>query len=53
MVVVNRGGYTLTDYEGKPIDRDVIQVMWDATQAEKSGFKHFMLKEIIRAAQRH
>jgi glucosamine--fructose-6-phosphate aminotransferase (isomerizing) len=46
MVVVGRNGYQLTDYEGKPLDRDVIQVMWDATSAEKAGFKHFMLKEI-------
>ncbi|HEV3152840.1 MAG TPA: glutamine--fructose-6-phosphate transaminase (isomerizing) [Candidatus Baltobacteraceae bacterium] len=47
MVVVGRDAYRLTNYEGKPIDRDVIQVTWDATSAEKSGFKHFMLKEIF------
>ncbi|MBV9271102.1 MAG: glutamine--fructose-6-phosphate transaminase (isomerizing), partial [Candidatus Eremiobacteraeota bacterium] len=46
MVVVGRDGYNLTDYDGTPIDRDVIQVTWDASSAEKSGFKHFMLKEI-------
>ena len=47
MVVVGRDGYTLMDYEGKRIDREVVQVMWDASSAEKSGFKHFMLKEIF------
>ena len=46
MVTVSREGYKLTDYDGKPVDREVMQVMWDATSAEKSGFKHFMLKEI-------
>jgi len=46
MVVVGRDGWKLTDYEGRAIDRDVIQVTWDASSAEKSGFKHFMLKEI-------
>ncbi|MFN2448921.1 MAG: glutamine--fructose-6-phosphate transaminase (isomerizing) [Candidatus Baltobacteraceae bacterium] len=46
MVIVSRDGYTLTDYDGKPVEREVMQVMWDATSAEKSGFKHFMLKEI-------
>ncbi len=46
MVVVGRDGYRLMNYDGKPLDRDVIQVTWDATSAEKSGFKHFMLKEI-------
>ncbi|MHB8305192.1 MAG: glutamine--fructose-6-phosphate transaminase (isomerizing) [Vulcanimicrobiaceae bacterium] len=46
MVVVGRDGYRLSDYEGKPVQRDVLQVTWDASSAEKSGFKHFMLKEI-------
>ncbi len=47
IVVVGRDGYKLTDYSGAPIDRDVIDVTWDATAAEKSGYKHFMLKEIF------
>ncbi len=47
MVVVERGGYTLTDFDGRPLERDVQQVMWDATSAEKTGFKHFMLKEMF------
>jgi glucosamine--fructose-6-phosphate aminotransferase (isomerizing) len=46
MVVVGRDGYKLTSYDGKPVERDAIQVMWDAGSAEKAGFKHFMLKEI-------
>ncbi|HEY8298586.1 MAG TPA: glutamine--fructose-6-phosphate transaminase (isomerizing) [Candidatus Baltobacteraceae bacterium] len=47
MVVVGRDGWRLTDYDGNPVHRDVVQVMWDASSAEKSGFKHFMLKEIF------
>ena len=47
MVVVDRDGYELTAFEGEPIEREVAQVMWDASSAEKSGFKHFMLKEIF------
>ena len=47
MVVVGRDGYRLMSYDGTPIERDVIQVTWDASSAEKSGFKHFMLKEIF------
>jgi glutamine---fructose-6-phosphate transaminase (isomerizing) len=47
IVVVGRDGYKLTDYHGAPIKRDVINVTWDATAAEKSGYKHFMLKEIF------
>ncbi len=47
IAVVGRDGYRLSDYHGAPIHRDVVQVTWDATSAEKSGFKHFMLKEIF------
>ncbi|MDE2482368.1 MAG: glutamine--fructose-6-phosphate transaminase (isomerizing) [bacterium] len=47
MVVVGRDGYELTRYDGTPVHRDVIHVTWDATSAEKSGYKHFMLKEIF------
>ncbi|MGZ3553690.1 MAG: glutamine--fructose-6-phosphate transaminase (isomerizing), partial [Vulcanimicrobiaceae bacterium] len=46
LVIIGRDGWRLTDYDGKSVDRDVVQVMWDASSAEKSGFKHFMLKEI-------
>ena len=45
MVVVGRDGYSLTDYRGAPIARAVQHVTWDATSAEKGGYKHFMLKE--------
>ncbi len=31
----------------KPIEREPIAITWDACSAEKSGFKHFMLKEIF------
>ncbi|HZY98321.1 MAG TPA: glutamine--fructose-6-phosphate transaminase (isomerizing) [Candidatus Baltobacteraceae bacterium] len=47
IAVVGRDGYSLTDYDGKTIERDVVQIMWDAGSAEKTGFKHFMLKEIF------
>jgi len=47
MAVVERGGYKLMRYDGTPIVRDIINVTWDAASAEKSGYKHFMLKEIF------
>ena len=47
VVEVRRDGYSLTAFDGKPIERDVRQISWDASSAEKSGFKHFMLKEIF------
>ncbi len=47
MVVIDKDGYKLTDFVGNPIEREVTQVMWDASSAEKDGFKHFMLKEMF------
>jgi len=47
MVVVGRDGYRLMSYDGTPVQREIMQITWDATSAEKSGFKHFMLKEIF------
>jgi glucosamine--fructose-6-phosphate aminotransferase (isomerizing) len=46
LVEVGRDGFSVSSFDGTPIQRDVEQVMWDASSAEKSGFKHFMLKEI-------
>jgi glucosamine--fructose-6-phosphate aminotransferase (isomerizing) len=46
MAVLTKAGVTLTDFEGQPIERKLIHVQWDPIQAEKGGYKHFMLKEI-------
>jgi glucosamine--fructose-6-phosphate aminotransferase (isomerizing) len=46
MAVVTANGVQLTDFDGKPVVRQIQHVMWDPILAEKGGFKHFMLKEI-------
>jgi glucosamine--fructose-6-phosphate aminotransferase (isomerizing) len=46
MAILTPEGVTLTDFEGKPIQRELTRVSWDPIQAEKGGYKHFMLKEI-------
>jgi glutamine---fructose-6-phosphate transaminase (isomerizing) len=46
MAVVTPSGVQLTDFDGKPVVRQVQRVTWDPIMAEKGGFKHFMLKEI-------
>jgi glutamine---fructose-6-phosphate transaminase (isomerizing) len=46
MAIVTAAGVALTDFDGKPIHREVQHVTWDPIMAEKGGFKHFMLKEI-------
>jgi glucosamine--fructose-6-phosphate aminotransferase (isomerizing) len=47
MVAVGSDGYKLTAFDGTPIQREAQQITWDASSAEKSGYKHFMLKEIF------
>ena len=46
LAIITPSGVELTDFSGKPIQRQVQRVTWDPIQAEKGGFKHFMLKEI-------
>ncbi len=46
LAVITPAGVQLTDFDGKPIVRQVQHVTWDPIMAEKGGFKHFMLKEI-------
>src|SRR5579884_3837901 len=46
MAIVTPDGVRLTDFDGKPVKREIQHVTWDPIMAEKGGFKHFMLKEI-------
>src|SRR5436190_2693673 len=47
MAVLTRQGVSVTTIDGKPIDVQVRTIDWSPVMAEKSGFKHFMLKEIF------
>jgi glutamine---fructose-6-phosphate transaminase (isomerizing) len=46
MAILTLAGVQLTDFEGKPVERALTRIQWDPIQAEKGGYKHFMLKEI-------
>ena len=46
MAILTRAGVELTDFNGNPVKREITRVTWDPIQAEKGGYKHFMLKEI-------
>ena len=46
MAILTLGGVTFTDFEGNPTTPTVRHITWDPIQAEKGGYKHFMLKEI-------
>jgi glutamine---fructose-6-phosphate transaminase (isomerizing) len=47
MAVLTEEGVRLSDFEGRPVNRQVTHVLWDPILAEKGGYKHFMLKEIF------
>ena len=45
-VVVSPGGWTVRDGDGERRERQVETVEWTPEQTGKSGYEHFMLKEI-------
>jgi glutamine---fructose-6-phosphate transaminase (isomerizing) len=47
LAVLTPEGVHLTDFNGKPVKRQVTHIVWDPIMAEKGGYKHFMLKEIF------
>jgi glucosamine--fructose-6-phosphate aminotransferase (isomerizing) len=44
--IMTKGGVRVTDFNGNPLMPHRQRITWDPIQAEKGGFKHFMLKEI-------
>ncbi|HEX4065281.1 MAG TPA: glutamine--fructose-6-phosphate transaminase (isomerizing) [Acidobacteriaceae bacterium] len=51
MAVLTCDGVVLTDFDGRPVRRQIQRILWDPIQAEKGGYKHFMLKEIFEQAR--
>jgi len=47
LAVLTPDGVKLSDFDGRPIKRQVSHILWDPIMAEKGGYKHFMLKEIF------
>ncbi len=46
MAVLTRAGVRVSNIDGTEVQPKVQHITWDPVQAEKGGFKHFMLKEI-------
>ncbi len=44
--ILTPSGVQFTDFDGNPLQRPPQRITWDPIQAEKAGYKHFMLKEI-------
>jgi len=43
---ITADGVRVIDQYGRSVDKQIFEVKWEAAQAEKGGFDHFMLKEI-------
>lgn len=46
MVVLTPDSVVVSDFSGEILEKKVFKVTWDPVSAEKSGYDHFMLKEI-------
>src|SRR5216110_2717153 len=46
MAVLTPEGVRLSDFDGRPVNRQVSHILWNPIEAEKGGYQHFMLKEI-------
>lgn len=43
---LQKGKVTFYNLDGDEIQKELTEIQWDAEAAEKSGFEHFMIKEI-------
>jgi glucosamine--fructose-6-phosphate aminotransferase (isomerizing) len=46
LAILTPSGIRLTDFDANPLLLKIQRIAWDPIQAEKAGYKHFMLKEI-------
>ncbi len=46
IVELKARSYRIESVDGSKVERKIRQIDWSTVQAEKSGYKHFMLKEI-------
>jgi glucosamine--fructose-6-phosphate aminotransferase (isomerizing) len=50
LVVITPDGVDFLTAAGAPVEREVVEIDWDADTAEKQGYETFMLKEIHEQA---
>ncbi len=46
MARMRKGEITFYNLDGDEIQKELVEIKWDAEAAEKSGYEHFMMKEI-------
>ncbi|MEE3362356.1 MAG: glutamine--fructose-6-phosphate transaminase (isomerizing) [Anaerovoracaceae bacterium] len=47
IVIMTKDAIKIYDVDGNEIHKDVYNVTWDINAAEKGGYEHFMMKEIM------
>jgi glucosamine--fructose-6-phosphate aminotransferase (isomerizing) len=47
VATLRAGSYDVSGRDGLPLAKKPVHIAWDALQAEKGGYAHFMLKEIF------
>ncbi len=48
IATITKDGVKIVDSKGKILEKEIINIEWDVEMTEKSGYKHFMLKEIFQ-----
>lgn len=46
IAILKKGSVEIFDVNRNPVEREIFNVTWDISAAEKNGYDHFMLKEI-------
>ncbi len=51
VVTLEQDSIDVVNHDGMPVSKSSSEITWNITQAEKQGFRHFMLKEIYEQPQ--
>lgn len=51
LIELTKDNIKIMDYDLNPIDKEITTITWDPEMAEKSGYDHFMIKEIYEEPQ--
>ena len=49
MAVLSHEGVRFYDFDGQPVDHEPQKISWNPVMAEKRGYRHFLLKEIVES----
>ena len=49
LAVLSHEGVMFYDFDGNPVDHEPQKISWNPVMAEKRGYRHFLLKEIVES----